>query len=197
MRGKIRRYVTLGEYRTATQHVPLRLSCHMVPPDGIQFSFLEAPALLKFIFWVHNTHLTSVFFCKDDPLHTTQLSYTCGRASVCSYYSSSPPASFRDAASSGCSHRVVHGGLRVPVKMFMLAVYFGTLYGASQGYAWTLYAETTHDEEVRWHGLFCVYCTYMLPSDPSIDRGLVKVFFHWASCHRPRGRLDWQHPCFS
>ena len=33
------------------------------------------------------------------------------RPFVCSYYLSSPPASFRYTASSGCSHRVEHNGI--------------------------------------------------------------------------------------
>jgi UMF1 family MFS transporter len=48
-------------------------------------------------------------------------------------------------------------GLRVPAEMFVLAVYFGALYGAFQSYARALYVEIIPPgEEARWYGLFSV-----------------------------------------
>ena len=48
-------------------------------------------------------------------------------------------------------------GLRVPAEMFVLAVYFGALYGAFQSYARALYAEIIPPgEEARWYGLFSI-----------------------------------------
>jgi len=48
-------------------------------------------------------------------------------------------------------------GLRVPVEMYVLAVYFGALYGAFQSYARALYAEIIPPgEEARWYGLFSI-----------------------------------------
>jgi UMF1 family MFS transporter len=46
-------------------------------------------------------------------------------------------------------------GLRVPAEMYVLAVYFGALYGSFQSYARALYAEMIPPgEEARWYGLF-------------------------------------------
>jgi MFS transporter, UMF1 family len=63
--------------------------------------------------------------------------------------------------------RGAHWGLRVPAEMFVLAVYFGGLYGAFQSYARALYAEIIPPgEEARWYGLFsitdkvCVFCRH-------------------------------------
>ena len=47
-------------------------------------------------------------------------------------------------------------GLRVPEEMFVLAMYFGTLYGAFQSCARALYAEIPPGEEARWYGLFSI-----------------------------------------
>jgi UMF1 family MFS transporter len=48
-------------------------------------------------------------------------------------------------------------GLRVPEEMFVLAVYFGAVYGAFQSYARALYAEIIPPgEEARWYGLFSI-----------------------------------------
>jgi len=48
-------------------------------------------------------------------------------------------------------------GLRVPAEMYVLAVYFGALYGAFQSYARALYAEIIPPgEEARWFGLFSI-----------------------------------------
>jgi hypothetical protein len=94
-------------------------------------------------------------------------------------------------------------GLRVPAEMFVLAVYFGGLYGAFQSYARALYAEIIPPgEEARWYGLFSItdkvrtcICPSARQSEPSIDRRVVTVFvFYWPPRRRPRGRLDWQHP---
>ncbi|KAF8476448.1 autophagy-related protein 22-like protein [Russula ochroleuca] len=47
--------------------------------------------------------------------------------------------------------------LRVPAEMFVLAVYFGGLYGASQSCTRALYAEIIPPgEEARWYGLFSI-----------------------------------------
>ncbi|KAF8656145.1 hypothetical protein AX16_002747 [Volvariella volvacea WC 439] len=49
------------------------------------------------------------------------------------------------------------GGLTTPGEMYVLAVYFGSLYGAFQGYARAFYAELLPPgEEARWFGLFSV-----------------------------------------
>jgi MFS transporter, UMF1 family len=58
-------------------------------------------------------------------------------------------------------------GLRVPAEMFVLAVYFGGLYGAFQSYARVLYAEIVPPgEEARWYGLFSItdkVCVFARP----------------------------------
>jgi len=50
------------------------------------------------------------------------------------------------------------GGLTAPGEMFYLAVIFGSVYGAFQGYARALYAELISGggEEARWYGLFLI-----------------------------------------
>jgi UMF1 family MFS transporter len=86
-------------------------------------------------------------------------------------------------------------GLRVPAEMFVLAVYFGGLYGAFQSYARALYAEIIPPgEEARWYGLFsitdkvCVSSRQQGILNHTIDRGFATVFvIFWASRRRPRG----------
>ncbi|KAG6878763.1 hypothetical protein C0993_008062 [Termitomyces sp. T159_Od127] len=49
------------------------------------------------------------------------------------------------------------GGLTTQGEMFVLAVYFGSVYGAFQGYARAFYAELLPPgEEARWYGLFSI-----------------------------------------
>jgi len=49
------------------------------------------------------------------------------------------------------------GGLTAPGEMFGLAVIFGLVYGAFQGYARAFYAELIpRGEEARWYGLFSI-----------------------------------------
>ncbi|RDB21916.1 Autophagy-related protein 22-1 [Hypsizygus marmoreus] len=49
------------------------------------------------------------------------------------------------------------GGLTTQGEMFGLAVYFGSVYGAFQGYARAFYAELLPPgEEARWYGLFSI-----------------------------------------
>jgi len=49
------------------------------------------------------------------------------------------------------------GGLTTPEEMFVLAVYFGFVYGAFQGYARAFYAELIPPgEAARWYGLFSI-----------------------------------------
>ncbi|KAF4622318.1 hypothetical protein D9613_009266 [Agrocybe pediades] len=49
------------------------------------------------------------------------------------------------------------GGLTTPGEMYALAVYFGSVYGAFQGYARAFYAELLPPgEEARWYGLFSI-----------------------------------------
>lgn len=49
------------------------------------------------------------------------------------------------------------GGLTTPGEMFGLAVYFGSVYGAFQGYARAFYAELLPPgEEARWYALFSI-----------------------------------------
>ncbi|KAJ2932154.1 hypothetical protein H1R20_g4946, partial [Candolleomyces eurysporus] len=49
------------------------------------------------------------------------------------------------------------GGLTTPGEMFGLAVVFGSVYGAFQGYARAFYAELIPPgEEARWYGLFSI-----------------------------------------
>lgn len=49
------------------------------------------------------------------------------------------------------------GGLTTPGEMFGLAVVFGSVYGAFQGYARAFYAELIpRGEEARWYGLFSI-----------------------------------------
>ncbi|OBZ73290.1 Autophagy-related protein 22-2 [Grifola frondosa] len=49
------------------------------------------------------------------------------------------------------------GGLTTPGEMYVLAVYFGSVYGAFQGYARAFYADLIPPgEEARWYGLFSI-----------------------------------------
>ncbi|KAF8742548.1 hypothetical protein AX14_003582 [Amanita brunnescens Koide BX004] len=49
------------------------------------------------------------------------------------------------------------GGLTTPGEMYGLALYFGSVYGAFQGYARASYAEfLPPGEEARWYGLFSI-----------------------------------------
>ncbi|KJA16601.1 hypothetical protein HYPSUDRAFT_47216 [Hypholoma sublateritium FD-334 SS-4] len=53
--------------------------------------------------------------------------------------------------------RTRFGGLTTQSEMFGLAVYFGSVYGAFQGYARAFYAELLPPgEEARWYGLFSI-----------------------------------------
>ncbi|CAA7266784.1 unnamed protein product [Cyclocybe aegerita] len=53
--------------------------------------------------------------------------------------------------------KVRFGGLTTQEEMFVLAVYFGSVYGAFQGYARAFYAELLPPgEEARWYGLFSI-----------------------------------------
>ncbi|KAF7795942.1 hypothetical protein EIP86_007109 [Pleurotus ostreatoroseus] len=53
--------------------------------------------------------------------------------------------------------KVRFGGLTTPGEMYGLAVYFGTVYGAFQGYARAFYSELIpHGEEARWYALFSI-----------------------------------------
>ncbi|KDR72926.1 hypothetical protein GALMADRAFT_252271 [Galerina marginata CBS 339.88] len=53
--------------------------------------------------------------------------------------------------------RARFGGLTTPGEMFALAIYFGSVYGAFQGYARAFYAELLPPgEEARWYGLFSI-----------------------------------------
>lgn len=49
------------------------------------------------------------------------------------------------------------GGLTTQGEMFGLAIYFGTVYGAFQGYARAMYSELIPPgEEARWFGLYSI-----------------------------------------
>ncbi|KAF8906966.1 autophagy-related protein 22-like protein [Gymnopilus junonius] len=53
--------------------------------------------------------------------------------------------------------RAKFGGLTTAGEMFVLAAYFGSVYGAFQGYARAFYAELLPPgEEARWYGLFSI-----------------------------------------
>ncbi|EIN06824.1 MFS general substrate transporter [Punctularia strigosozonata HHB-11173 SS5] len=53
--------------------------------------------------------------------------------------------------------RVKFGGLTTPGELYALAMYFGSVYGAFQGYARAFYAELIPPgEEARWYGLFSI-----------------------------------------
>ncbi|KAF9039263.1 autophagy-type protein 22 [Panaeolus papilionaceus] len=53
--------------------------------------------------------------------------------------------------------RASFGGLTTQEEMFGLAIYFGSVYGAFQGYARAFYAELIPPgEEARWYGLFSI-----------------------------------------
>lgn len=56
-----------------------------------------------------------------------------------------------------CQGRTKFGGLTTQEEMFGLAIYFGSVYGAFQGYARAFYAELLPPgEEARWYGLFSI-----------------------------------------
>lgn len=74
------------------------------------------------------------------------------------------------------------GGLTTPGEMFGLAVYFGTVYGAFQGYARAFYAGLIPPgEEARWYGLYSItdkvsrssLCSHPLLIHPSQARSSV------------------------
>ncbi|CAG8646522.1 6436_t:CDS:2, partial [Acaulospora colombiana] len=49
------------------------------------------------------------------------------------------------------------GGLKTAEELYVLAVYFGSLYGAFQAYARAVFAELIPmGEEARWYGLFSI-----------------------------------------
>ncbi|EKM76305.1 hypothetical protein AGABI1DRAFT_63354 [Agaricus bisporus var. burnettii JB137-S8] len=55
------------------------------------------------------------------------------------------------------SSSIHFGGLTTPGEMFGLAIVFGSVYGAFQGYARAFYAELIpQGEEARWYGLFSI-----------------------------------------
>ncbi|KIP01454.1 hypothetical protein PHLGIDRAFT_32542 [Phlebiopsis gigantea 11061_1 CR5-6] len=52
---------------------------------------------------------------------------------------------------------VKFGGLTTPAEMYVLAMYFGAVYGAFQGYARAFYSELIpHGEEARWYALYSI-----------------------------------------
>ena len=137
---EIRQCVTLGKYSATTLlfcYLPHGSSCPIVCnplPTGSCINEVHRCSSFR----VHNTHSTALLFSKitlhkDHTVYHPALSFSwayshqvlvslaryygrsCNVASgsrpcVCSYYSSTPPASFCYAASSSCSHRVVHDG---------------------------------------------------------------------------------------
>ncbi|KAG8931549.1 Autophagy protein 22 [Tulasnella sp. 418] len=53
--------------------------------------------------------------------------------------------------------RLGFGGLTTPGEMYVLAIYFGSLYGAFQSYARSVFSELIpHGEEARWYGLYSI-----------------------------------------
>ncbi|KAI0084534.1 autophagy-type protein 22 [Irpex rosettiformis] len=53
--------------------------------------------------------------------------------------------------------KVKFGGLTAPGEIYVLAVYFGSVYGAFQGYARAFYSELIpRGEEARWYALFSI-----------------------------------------
>jgi MFS transporter, UMF1 family len=193
--------------------------------DGISFPSLAAPAFLKFIFSGFTTLTsTALLFAKTTlhmppsslvlvgvltpsagilgallwPILQRRLSLTSLRVLILLIVAASVIPLY--GVIGLFAPRGARWGLRVPAEMFVLAVYFGGLYGAFQSYARALYAEIIPPgEEARWYGLFSItdkVCTCICPSARAVHLlGLVTVFvFYWPSRRRPRGRLDWQHP---
>jgi UMF1 family MFS transporter len=86
-------------------------------------------------------------------------------------------------------------GLRVPAEMYILAVYFGALYGAFQSYARALYAEIIPPgEEARWYGLFSITDKVSLSigharmgAEVDLAWGATVLIFHRSSRRWPRG----------
>lgn len=81
---------------------------------------------------------------------------------------------------------VKFGGLTTPGEMFVLAVYFGGLYGAFQGYARAFYAELVPPgEEARWFALFSI-TDKVRPSFSALIRTLsiraVELFLRSLNC---------------
>lgn len=68
------------------------------------------------------------------------------------------------------TYRLNFGGLTTQEEMFGLAVFFGMVYGAFQGYARAFYAELIpRGDEARWYGLFSItdkVCRYDLLTEP-------------------------------
>jgi hypothetical protein len=142
------KYVTPGEYSTATQHVPL--PCHMVPPPFRWYiTFLPSNACIAEVYLLGFTTLTStalLFAKKDDPSYATELSRTCGRTHTkCRYplcATTADPATSSQSHVPLCAHITHHRrriiplhsviglfaprgarwGVRVPAEMFVIAV---------------------------------------------------------------------------
>jgi len=64
---------------------------------------------------------------------------------------------FRGDPSTVSATALRFGGLTTPGEMYVLAVYFGSLYGAFQSYARAVYSELIPEgEAARWYGLYSI-----------------------------------------
>src|SRR6267154_3492987 len=109
---EIRRYVTLGEYSTATQHVPLPR--RVVPPFRWYITYLSSSACIAEVPLprIHNADLDSAPFRKDNTPYATQLSRACGRTyTKCRYSRRAPmadPATSPQSHIPTCAHNTYH-----------------------------------------------------------------------------------------
>jgi MFS transporter, UMF1 family len=80
--------------------------------------------------------------------------------------------------------RATFGGLTTQAELYVLALYFGSVYGAFQGYARAFYAELLPPgEEARWYGLFSI--TDKVSKSAKINNALLRspLFFLITSVH--------------
>ena len=174
---KIRKYVTLGEYSTAAQHVPL--PCRMVPPFRWYITFLPSNACIAEVYLLGFTTFTSTPLFANTTLHMAD--------SATSPHSRVPPC-----AHMTHHHRQRHGHFAIWRHWVVCTAWcamghtsarryvhargtFRWVLRCIPSYARALYAEIIPPgEEARWCDLFSItnkVCTCICPSERAIDRG--------------------------
>ena len=90
------------------------------------------------------------------------------------------------------------GGLTTPGEMFGLAIYFGTVYGAFQGYARAFYAGLIPPgEEARWYGLYSITDKVRLSAFHTLSTDLpciIVKLLPWPAARGSHLRPNGQHP---
>ena len=181
----IRKYVTLGEYSTAAQHVPL--PCRMVPPFRWYIIFLPSNACIAEVYLLGFTTFTSTALFANTTLHmashATQFSHTRGRTHTKCMYplcatmadsATSPQSRVPPCAHMTHHHRQRHGHFAIwrhwvvctawcamghtSARRYVLARgTFRWVLRCIPSYARALYAEIIPPgEEARWCDLFSI-----------------------------------------